>query len=232
MMVRRILSLIIPFCLFPALIAFGVFFLGDRKYVFISLMGTVFTLVLFFCGITQKSATAGADYIRRRIASRRLVLTSLLTALTAIGRLIPFFKPITAITTLTALYLGKESGFFVGAMAAFFSNFLFGQGPWTPFQMLAWGLIGYFAGCIAPILQKHPIALYGYGIVSGIFFSLLMDVWTVLWSGGFLLTQYFAAIVTAIPHTILYAVSNVLFLVWFRKPFAEKLTRLRQKYGI
>lgn len=231
-MARRILSFFIPLCLFPALVAFGVCFLGDRKYVFISLMGAVLTLVLFFCGISGKTDIAGADYIRRRIASRRLVLTALLTALTAIGRLIPFFKPITAITTLTALYLGRESGFFVGAMAALFSNFFFGQGPWTPFQMLAWGLIGYFAGCIAPMLRKHPAALYGYGVLSGVFFSLLMDVWTVLWSGGFSLPLYLAAIVTAIPHTILYAVSNVLFLFWFRKPFAEKLTRIRQKYGI
>ena len=118
-MARRILSFVIPLCLFPALVAFGVCFLGDRKYVFISLMGAVLTLLLFFCGISGKSNTAGADYIRRRIASRRLVLTALLTALTAVGRLIPFFKPITAITTLTALYLGRESGFFVGAWQPF-----------------------------------------------------------------------------------------------------------------
>ena len=231
-MARRILSFVIPLCLFPAIVAFGVCFLGDRKNVFISLMGALLTLVLFFCGISGKSNTAGADYIRRRIASRRLVLTALLTALTAVGRLIPFFKPITAITTLTALYLGRESGFFVGAMAALFSNFFFGQGPWTPFQMLAWGLIGYFAGWIAPLLRRYPAALYGYGVLSGVFFSFLMDVWTVLWSGGFSLSLYLAALVTAIPHTILYAVSNVLFLFWFRKPFAEKLTRIRRKYGI
>ncbi len=231
-MARRVLSVVIPFCLFPALVAFGVRLLGDRKYVFISFVGAILTLTLFFCGISGKSDTAGEEYLRRRIASRRLVLTSLLTALTAIGRLIPFFKPITAVTTLTALYLGRESGFFVGAMAALFSNFFFGQGPWTPFQMLAWGLIGYFAGCVAPLLRRYPIALYGYGILSGVFFSFLMDVWTVLWSGGFSLSLYLTAIVTAIPHTILYAVSNVLFLVWFRKPFAEKLTRIRQKYGI
>ena len=111
-MARRILSFVIPLCLFPALVAFGVCFLGDRKYVFISLMGAVLTLLLFFCGISGKSNTAGADYIRRRIASRRLVLTALLTALTAVGRLIPFFKPITAITTLTALYLGRVRGVF------------------------------------------------------------------------------------------------------------------------
>ena len=54
-MARRILSFVIPLCLFPALVAFGVCFLGDRKYVFISLMGALLTLVLFFCGISGKT---------------------------------------------------------------------------------------------------------------------------------------------------------------------------------
>ena len=218
---RRVLSYGIPLVLFPLLVAAGVRFLGDRKYVFVSLVGAVFTILLFFTGFSKK-----------RIGSRRLVLTSILTALASVGRLIPFFKPITAISTLTALYLGKESSFFVGAMAALFSNFFFGQGPWTPFQMLAWGLIGYFAGLLAPILRKHTVALYIYGVLSGVFFSFVMDVWTVLWSGGFSLSLYLAAIVTAIPHTILYAVSNVLFLVFFHRPVGEKLTRIRRKYGI
>lgn len=218
---RRVLSYGIPLFLFPLLVAVGVCFLGDRKYVFVSLVGAVFTILLFFTGFSKK-----------RIGSRRLVLTSILTALASVGRLIPFFKPITAISTLTALYLGKESGFFVGAMTALFSNFFFGQGPWTPFQMLAWGLIGYFAGLLAPLLRKHTTALYIFGALAGVFFSFVMDVWTVLWSGGFSLSLYLAAIVTAIPHTILYAVSNVLFLAFFHRPFGEKLTRIRRKYGI
>lgn len=231
---RRILSFAIPLCLFPALVASGVFWLGDRKYAFISIVGALFTLILFFCGFSVKKGMYPAhnSHIQKRIASRRLVLVSILTALTSIGRLIPFFKPIAAITTLTAIYLGGEAGFFVGAMSALISNFLFGQGPWTPFQMLAWGLIGYFAGWLSPMFRKSRTALFLYGALSGVFFSLVMDVWTVLWGGGFSLSLYIAAIITAVPHTILYAVSNVLFLLWFHKPFCEKLTRIQQKYGI
>ena len=93
-------------------------------------------------------------------------------------------------------------------------------------------LIGYFAGLLAPLMRKHTTALYIFGALAGVFFSFVMDVWTVLWSGGFSLSLYLAAIVTAIPHTILYAVSNVLLLVFFHRPFGEKLTRIRRKYGI
>lgn len=218
---RRVLSVLIPIVLFPAAVLVGAIWFDDRKYVYISLLCAVLTVLLFCTG-----------FARKQIGSRRLVLVSIMTALASAGRLIPFFKPIAAITILTAIYLGGEAGFFVGAMAAFISNFTFGQGSWTPFQMLAWGLIGYFAGILSGILRKKRLALMIYGALSGIFFSFVMDVWTVLWGGGFTFSLYLSALVTAIPHTILYTVSNVLFLWWFDRPFGNKLTRIQQKYGI
>jgi energy-coupling factor transport system substrate-specific component len=60
-----------------------------------------------------------------------------------------------------------------------------------------------------------------------------MDIWTMLWEvGGFQAEIYLAAILTSLPHMILYAVSNVIFLLLFAKPFGEKLTRVRIKYGV
>ena len=113
------------------------------------------------------------------------------------------------------------------------SGFYFGMGAFLPFQMLAWGLIGLAAGFCAKPLKKSRVLLLIFGVAAGLVFSLVMDVWTVLWyDDGFHLSLYLSAIVAALPHTILYAVSNFAFLWLFAKPFGEKLARIQLKYGI
>lgn len=174
-----------------------------------------------------------AEYRRKTCSSRRLVVTAILIALSVTGRFIPFFKPITAITVIAAVYLGPFTGFTVGAMSALISNFFFGQGPWTIFQMLAWGLIGLLAGLMPAFLKKYRPALALYGVLSGIAYSFIMDVWTVLWyNRGFDFDLYKAALITAVPYTILYCVSNLIFLLLLAGPFGEKLTRIKTKYGL
>ena len=162
-----------------------------------------------------------------------MVLVAVMTAVSVLGRFIPFFKPITAITVITAMYLGGEAGFLVGSLSALLSNFYFGQGPWTAFQMLSWGLIGLVAGFLSEQLKRSRVFLLIYGVVSGIVFSLIMDVWTVLWySAGFDWDLYLASVGAAVPHTILYAVSNFIFLFVLAKPFGDKLTRIKIKYRV
>ena len=179
-------------------------------------------LILFIAGFEKKVT-----------GSRRLVIVSVMTAFCIVGRFIPFFKPITAITVITAIYLGGESGFLVGALAAVLSNFYFGQGPWTPFQMLAWGLIGLFAGYLSTWLKKSRGLLIAYGVMSGVVYSMVMDVWSVVWyNSSFDIELYKASMITAIPHTVLYAVSNFIFLWFLAKPIGEKLERIRIKYGV
>jgi len=63
--------------------------------------------------------------------------------------MVPQFKPILALVILAGLTLGSPAGFMTGAMTAFVSNFFFGQGPWTPWQMAALGLVGFLAGLLA-----------------------------------------------------------------------------------
>ncbi|MBQ4311836.1 MAG: ECF transporter S component, partial [Oscillospiraceae bacterium] len=108
-----------------------------------------------------------------------------------------------------------------------------GQGPWTVFQMLAWGLIGMLAGIMAKPLKQNRILLLLYGLIAGISYSFIMDIWTVLaYSEGFSWELYLAALTTAVPYTISYAVSNVLFLALLADPFGEKLERIKKKYGV
>ncbi|MBQ7364556.1 MAG: ECF transporter S component [Clostridia bacterium] len=174
-----------------------------------------------------------AGFEKKKIGTRRLVIVFVMIALSVAGRFIPFFKPVTALTVIIAIYLCGEAGFMVGAFSALFSNFYFGQGPWTPFQMLAWGFIGLIAGFLAHPLKKSKVFLLIFGVLSGVAFSAVMDVWTVLWyNDGFDMTLYLSAIVTAIPHTVLYSISNFLFLFFLSKPFGDKLQRIKIKYGV
>ena len=120
-----------------------------------------------------------------------------------------------------------------GAMTAVISNFTFGQGPWTPFQMFVWGLVGLLAGLLAEPLKRNRVALLAYGAVSGAVFSLLMDVWTVLWwDGTFHLARYAAVTISALGFTLTYAVSNVVFLLLLSKPIGRILERIKLKYDM
>ena len=168
---------------------------------------------------------------------RKTVLIAVMTTLSIVSRfffaIVPGFKPMTAIITLTAMYLGPEAGFFCGAFTALISNMYFGQGPWTPFQMLSFGLIGLLAGVLGKLLKKSRMVLAIYGIFAGISYSFVMDVWTVLWyNEGLPIKLYGAAILTALPYTIAYAVSNVIFLLILYKPFSRKMERIVYKIGL
>ena len=219
---RDILRVAVPAVLIPAILFLGVFIFDESRHIFVSLAVAVLSVVLFFCG-----------FDRKKTGTRRLILISVMIALSVVGRFFPLFKPVTAFAVITGVYFGAEAGFLTGSLSALISNFYFGQGPWTPFQMFAWGILGFFAGVLASPLKRHKMFLYVYGFLSGILFSLVMDIWTVLWAGGgFVLELYLAKILTALPHTVLYAVSNVVFLLLFAKPFGEKLERVKLKYGV
>lgn len=218
---RSVLKILIPFVLIPAAVAAGALIAGGEWYVYATIVVAVLSTALFICGFEKK-----------KTGSRRIVAVCVMVALSVVGRFIPLVKPVAALTAITGMYLGGEAGFLCGALSALISNFYFGHGPWTPFQMLAWGLIGLFAGFFGKALIKHRAALYAYGAVAGVFFSLMMDVWTVLWTGAFDTSLYVSAIIAAVPHTVIYAVSNVLFLMICAKPLGEKLARLKIRYGV
>lgn len=223
---KKILIIIIPYVLIPAVILAGVFVFREKAYAWISLAVAILSVGLFY-----------TTFERKKEKARKIVVIAVMTTLSVVGRFvfaaIPGFKPITAIVVITAVWLGGESGFLVGSLSALISNFYFGQGPWTPFQMLAWGLIGLFAGYLSAPLKKSRLLLSLYGIFAGVAFSLIMDVWTVLWyQGGFSIRLYAAALLTALPYTVSYAVSNVIFLLLLGEPFGRKLERVKIKYGV
>ena len=224
---KTIVIVFIFFIVIPLVIWFGVWLFNDRKYNVISMAIALLSCVPFF--IRFEKGKSGA---------REVVVLAVMTAFSVIGRLmfspIPGFKPVTAITIIAGIALGAESGFMVGSLTAIVSKIFFGQGPWTPFQMFVWGIIGFLSGlCFYKKQTSNRFILAVIGLVGGMAYSLLMDIWTtVSMEGTFNVSRYLFYISSSFPFMAIYAVSNVVFLFVLAKPFLEKLNRIKTKYGI
>ena len=225
-MVKKIISYILLLLLVPAVVIAGAVLFESKLYSWISLCIALIACVPFFM-----------TFERRDAGAKKLVLIAVMVALSVLGRIIftpvPGFKPVTAMVIVCAVYFGSEAGFLTGALTAVISNFYFGQGPWTPFQMFVWGLLGFVAGLLCVQLKKHISLLLVYGAAAGFAFSLLMDVWSVLWmDNSFNLSRYLAAVASSFMFSLIYAISNVIFLLILSKPVGKKLDRIKIKYGI
>lgn len=178
------------------------------------------------------------SFEKRKPRPRDLMPIIVLSALSIAGRIIlmalPNFKPVTAIVIIAGIAFGAESGFMTGALTAFVSNIFMGQGPWTAWQMLGWGLIGYVAG----ILEQHSLLnkswkIIVYGALSSFFFGIIMDSWTVF---GFVqpltLKNALIAYTMGIPFNISHSASTVAFLLIIQKPWLRQLKRIKVKYNL
>lgn len=223
---RRILFVIGLLVAVVVLFWIGIVLYKDRAYNLISIILMVLACVPFYTAYEKKEGDI-----------RRMVIVATMTALAVVGRFVfapvPYFKPVTAIVIITAIYLGSEAGFLVGSLSAIISNIFFGQAL-DAFPNAAWGVIGLIAG-IPPMKRfiKTKPGLIIYGILSGILFSAIMDIWTVLsYDGTFSWARYLAAQIMAIQVTITYAISNVVFLLIGMKPIGTKLERIQIKHRI
>ena len=113
-------------------------------------------------------------------SSKELALIATLAAAAAAGRVlfaaIPNVQPVTVTAVVAGVALGPRAGASTGALAALVSNLYLGQGPYTPWQMLAWGGCGLLGGLAAPLLRRRvPLALTCF--VLGFAFDAVMDVW-------------------------------------------------------
>ena len=168
---------------------------------------------------------------------REVVVLATMIPLTVVSRtffmLTPSFKPVTAMVIICGIVFGPASGFMCGSLSATLSDFVFGIGPWTPFQMIAWGIIGYGAGIFSKNLFKNKFLLYGYSAICGLAFSMVMDLWSVLaFETSFNLTRYLAIVLTSLPTTLIYIVSNIIFMFLLSKTMFQILQRVKIKYGI
>lgn len=228
---KQILSVVLTELIgIPLCIAIGFFFFGDRKYLFISMMTAVLSCIPFWTSLS-----------RGKYSAKKVVLIAVLVAIATAGRsvffMFPGIKPMAAVVIVTGISLGAEAGFLTGSLTMLLSNMLFGQGPWTPWQMFSMGLIGLLAGLLAAAgkerMEKRsslcllglisPLVIYG-GIMN--FASLLMMSYTINKE------SIIAIYLSGIPMDLLHAVSTVVFLAVGGKPMLEKIERVKKKHGI
>lgn len=158
-----------------------------------------------------------ALYERGRAGSREIGLVAVLIAAASAGRVlfvaIPGAQPVTAIAIVAGVALGPRAGIAVGAGSALVSNAFLGQGPWTPWQMLLWGLAGLAGGLLAPVLRRSRGALVVLGVVVSLAFGALMDVWQLAAFGPALTPAAFVAVhVRAIPFDLAHALATGIIL--------------------
>lgn len=226
---RTLLGLLTVLVAVPLTIYVGKYFLGDRKYYFISLLIILETLVPFF-----------ALFEKRKPQARELIIVSVICAITVAGRaafyMIPQFKPVAAVVIITGVAFGGETGFLVGAITAFASNMFFGQGPWTPWQMFAFGIIGFIAGVLFKkgFLRKKKTSLCIFGGLASFFiYGVIMNSATVImYQENPTLAMFVSSAVMGIPFDLIHSAATVFFLWFAAEPFLEKLDRIKTKYGI
>jgi uncharacterized membrane protein len=191
---------------------------------------------------TQQTDCVELEYISNRHIRRRIVVIAVMTAIAVISRslffMMPQVKPMAAIVIITAVVLGPTAGAVTGMGSVLVSNFIFGQGIWTFWQMLGFALVGYFAGvlfhCTSTLTNAQLWRLLLYGALSvGVGYGLLVDTGTaLLYSRPLNWGSLLACYASGLAFNVLHAVSTVVFLRIMARPIAKKLQRICVKYGL
>lgn len=220
----------------PLVIFFGIYFLGDRSNIFIGLCIICLAMLPFIM-----------VFEGRKPQARELLIIAVMSGLAVVGRMaffmLPQFKPITGIVIIAGIGLGAEAGFLTGAVSGFVSNFFFGQGPWTPWQMFAFGIIGFLAGLLFHRNKwlKHTNkyvrlvleCLYG-GLATLFIYGFILDFSGVLTmtANGITWEALLAKVASGFVFNLIHATSTVVTLLFLAQPMEKKLDRIKKKYGI
>ena len=203
-------------------------FAKSINYYISSIVVLVLSMLPLFAAFEAKSLTA-----------RDLTLTATLIALAVVGRaafyLIPQVKPIAAIVIASAVCLGSQRGYIIGAFSAFVSNFIFGQGIWTPFQMVALGTVGLIAGLVFQRLKvnRYTLSVVGFFLASFVY-GIIVDMSTVLsvYGNNITLKGALSVYASGAGFNLVFGVSTAVFLFLFGMPFITKIERISTKYAI
>lgn len=206
--------------------------LSDRKYYFISFLVLIEMMIPF-----------GVAFETRKVSARDLVTVAVLCALAAVGRtaffMMPNFNPVIAIVIISGVAFGCETGYITGAVTMLVSNMVFGQGPWTPWQMFSMGLVGFAAGLVfnnskirGEQLTRLSLCVFGGFCCIIIYGGIMNPASVIMWQPAVNLQMILAAYVTGFPFDVVQGFATVLFLWLMACPFLEKLDRIKIKYGV
>ena len=214
----------------PLTVFAGIYYFDDRSY------GLISVIILIECMLPFFMIFEG-----RKPKARELVTVSTLCALGVAGRavfyMLPQFKPVMALTIISGVAFGGETGFIVGAFSMLASNMLFSQGPWTPWQMFAMGIIGFISGILfrKGFLLRDRISLSIFGALNAvvIYGGIMNPASVLMWSpASFNAKTVIASYISGLPMDLIHAFATAFFLYVLSEPMLSKLDRLKVKYGI
>lgn len=226
---RTLTAAILILLLIPVTLYIGMFYLGGNKYYFIALLVMLECMIPFFL-----------IFEGRKPQARELVIIAVLCALGVAGRalmfMLPQFKPVMALVIIAGVAFGGETGFLVGAMTMLASNVLFSQGPWTPWQMFAMGIVGFLAGILfrKGLLRRTRVSLCVFGGLAAvlIYGGIMNPVSALIWANSLNWKMIATYYVTGLPMDLVHAAATVIILWFAALPMLEKLDRIKVKYGL
>ena len=226
---RTWFALVLMLLIVPALLYLSVRIFHGKKYMISSLI-VVFAAMLPFFMVFEG----------RKPKAREIMVIAVLSALGVAGRaaffMVPSFKPVAAFVILTGISFGGEAGFLVGCLIMLISNMFMGQGPWTPWQMFSFGIIGFFAGILYKkgILKARKADLCIYGFLSVVLiYGGIMNPASILMAYGHITKESLLAFyISGLPVDLVHAASTVVFLCIMSRPLLTKLERIKAKYGL
>lgn len=223
----KILSAVLIVLTVVIIVLWQFFFAQTTSFYLVSVIILLVSMIPFMLSFEKSSPSA-------RELALMAVLISLAVASRAVFYLVPQFKPIGAVVIISAVCLGAERGYIIGAFSAFVSNFIFGQGIWTPFQMVALGLVGFLAGIIFKRLKANrwTLSIVGF-ILTFALYGIIVDTSSVIFiADEFTWSAALAIYAAGLPFSAIFGGATVLFLFLFGEAFMKKLNRINLKYGI
>ena len=219
-----LLLISVPFTVFIGSMVFV-----NRAYLAVSAL-VMAEVILIFLVLFEK----------RRPQAEFVVMVSFLCAIAVAGRIvffaIPQFKPIGAVIIITAAAFGGETGFFVGAVSLLVSNMFFGQGPWTPWQMLTFGLMGFIAGSIFEkgLLKPSRLTMMILGgvLTVVIYGGIINPASVIMYNSEPTKSMFIFAYAAGIPFDVIHAASTMFFIWILGESFLKKIERVKKKYEL
>ncbi len=227
--IKNLIGFVLVWLAPPLTIYAGIVYFDDRKYYFISLLLMIYALLAFLL-----------RFEKREPKMRELMVVAVLVALGVAGRgafyMIPQFKPVLAVAIVAGVGLDKRAGFLVGALIAFVSNFFFGQGPWTPWQMFAMGLVGLLAGIVfkpgrLPQKRLH-LAIFGFFVAIFVYGGLMNPASVLMFQATATVEALIGSYLLGLPFDLILGLATFIFLFLFGEAMLEKIARIKTKYGL
>jgi energy-coupling factor transport system substrate-specific component len=196
-------------------------------------LSLVFTLAVFL------SLFLSYLYFEKsNLGTKEIALIATLSTFAAVARAafaaLPNIKPTTFIVAISGYVFGPYEGFLIGSTAGFISNIFLGQGPWTPWQMFSWGLIGAISGFLGKSNKKISAEIFSViCFIYGFLFNWIMNLWHVL---GFIkpisLKTIALAYLSGLTFDIMHAASSFIFCIIFYDSFLKVLKRFKRRLEI